>query len=57
LLIVLLAWIRGVSGVLIGILSAEFLTAIALWGTLLWLASADTARGLAMRKIEDGPRA
>ena len=53
LLIALLAWIRGVSGVLIGILGAEFLTAIALWGTLLWLASANVARRLA--KVEDGP--
>jgi O-antigen/teichoic acid export membrane protein len=57
LIIALLAWIEGVSGVLIGILCAEFLTAIALWGTLLWLASGDTARGLALGKVEGGPPA
>jgi hypothetical protein len=57
LMIALLAWMQGVSGVLIGILCAEFLTAIALWTTLLWLASGDAARGLAMEKLEDRPRA
>ena len=40
---------------LVGILSAEFLTAITLWSTLPWVASGESARRLAMGKVENFP--